>query len=113
MLLLGIACGVEGRIARHQPEIIAAAALDRFLQIHEEWRQTHDRRPVVFHSYDWGGYLTWHGGPDFRNWIDDRNEVQGKEHIQEYFAILGTDRAGARNSIAPTFNSSASSPTPR
>jgi hypothetical protein len=46
---------------------------------------------VVFHSYDWGGYLTWHGGPGFRNWIDDRNEVQGKEHIQDYFAILQTD----------------------
>ena len=66
-------------------------ALDRFLQLHREWRQGHGHRPVVFHSYDWGGYLTWHGGPGFRNWIDDRNEVQGKEHIQEYFSILETD----------------------
>jgi glycosyltransferase involved in cell wall biosynthesis len=33
----------------------------------------------------------WHSGPDFRNWIDDPNEVQGKEHIQAYFSILGTE----------------------
>ena len=86
-LLLALARGAEGRFARHQPNILPADALNHFLQIHAEWRQRHGHRPVVFHSYDWGGYLTWHGGPDFRNWIDDRNEVQGKEHIQEYFSI--------------------------
>jgi hypothetical protein len=91
ILLLVLARGVEGRLARHQPDILPAAALNRFLRIHDEWRQRHGRRPVVFHSYDWGGYLTWHGGPDFRNWIDDRNEVQGKDHIQDYFALLGTE----------------------
>jgi hypothetical protein len=91
VLLLGFARAVEGRLARHQPDIIPSAALDRFLEIDAEWRKRHGQRPVVFHSYDWGGYLTWHGGPDFRNWIDDRNEVQGKEHIQAYFSILGTD----------------------
>lgn len=91
VLVLGLARCVEGRVARHQPEILPAHALDRFLQLHEEWREKHGRRPVVFHSYDWGGYLTWHGGPYFRNWIDDRNEVQGKGHIQAYFSILGTE----------------------
>jgi hypothetical protein len=91
VFLFGAVHCCEGRIARHQPDIIPAEALDRFLQLHREWRQTHGHRPVVLHSYDWGGYLTWHGGPDFRNWIDDRNEVQGKEHIQDYFSILGTD----------------------
>lgn len=90
-LVLGLARGVEGRLAHHQPDMIPAAALDRFLQIHADWKEKHGCQPVVFHSYDWGGYLTWHGGPDFRNWIDDRNEVQGKEHIQDYFAILSTD----------------------
>ncbi len=91
VFLLGVARCSEGRLARHLPDIIPSEALDRFLQIHREWRQTHGQRPVVFHSYDWGGYMTWHGGSDFRNWIDDRNEVQGKEHIQDYFSILGTD----------------------
>jgi hypothetical protein len=38
-----------------------------------------------------GGYLTWHGSPCVRNWIDDRNEVQGKDRIQEYFSILETE----------------------
>lgn len=102
VIVLGLARGVEGRLARHQPDMLPVDALNRFLQLHEGWRQAQGRRPVVFHSYDWGGYLTWHGGPQFRNWIDDRNEVQGKEHIQDYFAILETqpgwsdklDRAG-------------------
>jgi hypothetical protein len=90
LALLGGARLAEGRLACHQPDIIPAHALDRFLQIHAQRAREQGRRPVVFHSYDWGGYLTWHGGPDFRNWIDDRNEVQGKEHIADYFAILAT-----------------------
>jgi hypothetical protein len=91
LALLAWARCTEGRFACHKPEIIPAAALDRFLEINAGWRRTWGERPVVFHSYDWGGYLTWHGGPGFRNWIDDRNEVQGKEHIQDYFSILQTD----------------------
>ncbi len=91
VLLCGLARCAEGRFARHQPEILPTEALHRFLDLHEEWRRKHGHRPVVFHSYDWGGYLTWHGGPDFRNWIDDRNEVQGKGHIQQHFSILATD----------------------
>jgi hypothetical protein len=61
------------------------------LQIYDEWQEQHGQRPVVFHSYDWGGYLTWHSGPEFRNWIDDRNEVQGREHIEDYFSIMATE----------------------
>src|SRR5262249_12216723 len=83
--------GGGGDCAPHKPEITPAAALDRLLDLHGEWRRAHGRRPVVFHCYHWGGYLTWHGGPDFRNWIDDRNEVQGQEHIQDYFSIVETD----------------------
>ena len=100
--LLGWAKTAEGKFARHKPEIVPAAELDRLLALHAEWTRDHGRPPVVFHSYDWGGYLTWHGWPAFRNWIDDRNEVQGKQHIQAYFAVLETnpgwqeqlDRAG-------------------
>lgn len=91
ILLLALARGAEGRFACHQPEILPAHALNRFLHVYADWRQAHGHRPVVFHSYDWGGYLTWHGGPDFRNWIDDRNEVQGKDHIQEYFSIADAE----------------------
>lgn len=97
ILLLVLARGAEGRFARHQPEILPADALDRFLQLHADWRQAHGHRPVVFHSYDWGGYLTWHGGTEFRNWIDDRNEVQGKEHIQEYFSIAEAEPGWVEN----------------
>jgi hypothetical protein len=88
---------VEGQLARHQANMLPTDALNCFLQVHEEWKQAHGYRPVVFHSYDWGGYLTWHGGPDFRNWIDDRNEVQGKESIREYFDILETKPGWSEN----------------
>jgi hypothetical protein len=94
---------VEGRVARLSQEIVPTEALDRLLALHAE-----DPGAVVFHSYNWGGYLTWHGwrpdGRGFRNWIDDRNEVQGHAHVEDYFATLQTgpgwqaklDRAGVR-----------------
>jgi hypothetical protein len=85
--LVGGAVLLQGRGAGHGENIIAVKALDRFLTLHERWRAEHGHRPVVFHSYDWGGYLTWHGWPKVLNWIDDRNEVQRKKHIQDYFAI--------------------------
>ncbi len=86
--LLGWARGREGTFAVHKPEIIPSQALDRLLGLHDDWQGRHGRPPVVFHSYNWGGYLTWHGWPRFRNWIDDRNEVQGKDHIRAYFTIV-------------------------
>jgi hypothetical protein len=86
--LLGWARWREGTFAVHKPEIIPARALDRLLALHDEWQGRQGRPPVVFHSYNWGGYLTWHGWPRFRNWIDDRNEVQGKDHIRAYFALV-------------------------
>jgi hypothetical protein len=89
-LAIGLLAGskfVEGRVAHLLPEIVPAAALDRLLAISAE-----EPGAVVFHSYNWGGYLTWHGwqpdGSGFRNWIDDRNEVQGRQHVQDYFATL-------------------------
>ena len=33
----------------------------------------------------------WNKDPKFLNWIDDRNEVQGEEHIRDYFAILNAE----------------------
>ncbi len=90
ILLIAGSHVIEGRYARLLPEVIPTDALDDVVKLHEE-------RPnaVVFHSYDWGGYLTWHGwhptGPSLLNWIDDRNEVQGRPHVQEYFSILDAE----------------------
>ncbi len=80
--------------ARHEPENLPTAALDKLIALHGGRN--------IFHAYNWGGYLTWHGWPELRNWIDDRNEVQGREHIEDYFAILRTapgwhDRLEQRN----------------
>jgi hypothetical protein len=79
---------LQARSAQEGDRIIARTALHRFLEIARQWRDRHGRRPVLFHSYDWGGSITWHGWPELLNWIDDRNEVQGKARIEEYFSIL-------------------------
>ncbi len=72
--------------ATHDQATLPSASLDRFLGIH-------DGAPT-FHSANWGGYLTWQGwdrAHRFLTWIDDRIEVHGKEHLQEYFRILDAD----------------------
>jgi hypothetical protein len=86
LVLFGWARWNEGHFARHNPLYIPAATLDHLLELHHQHPET-----AVFHAYDWGGYLTWRGYPEFRNWIDDRCEVQGKEHIEEYFSIVRAD----------------------
>jgi hypothetical protein len=86
VVLLG-AKALEGRFAVHKQEIIASRALDRFLALVREWQEEHGRPAALYHDYRWGGYLTWHGWPEVRNWIDDRNEVQGKGHIQEHLQV--------------------------
>jgi hypothetical protein len=99
LALLGWARTAEGTFACHKPEMVPARALDRLLDLHADWQRVHGRAPVVFHNYNWGGYLTWHGWPAVRNWIDDRNEVQGQGHVEDYFAIAGTD-PGWREKLA-------------
>jgi hypothetical protein len=79
---------VQGRFAVHKQEIIASEAVDQLLARVRAWRQEHGRRPVIVHDYNWGGYVAWHGWPDVLNWIDDRNEVQGKRRIQDYFDLM-------------------------
>lgn len=87
LLLLGGAKAAEGAFARHKQEIIATRAVDELIVQAREWEQQSGRRPVIFHSYDWGGYLTWHGWPGLLNWVDDRNEVQGRERVEEYMEL--------------------------
>jgi hypothetical protein len=68
-----------GGYARHNPDNIPTAALDKVLEVH--------RGEVVFHSINWGGYLTWHGWPKdprFLVWIDDRNEIHGRQRTEEW-----------------------------
>jgi hypothetical protein len=87
LALFGGAKMIQGRLAMHNQEIIASQGLDRFLDLMGEWRVQNGRRPRIYHDYKWGGYLTWHGWPEVLNWIDDRNEVQGKEHIQNHIGL--------------------------
>ncbi|MFO0927474.1 MAG: hypothetical protein U0736_10605 [Gemmataceae bacterium] len=89
--VLGLAKTQEGRFARHGQQMIASHALDELITMAGEWQKRTHRRPVIFHGYDWGGYLTWHGWSELLNWIDDRNEVQGRARIEDYFATLRAD----------------------
>jgi len=79
LALLGWARWTEG-FASHDPKHIPTKAL-RYVIDH------HDGR-AVFHSVAWGGWLTWHGWPELKTYIDDRNEVQGLRHIVEYIGII-------------------------
>ena len=78
----------QGTFARHKPEMVPVAALNKVLELNATWQREHGRPAVIFHSYNWGGYLIWHGWPGMRDWIDDRNEVQGEAHIRDYFTVV-------------------------
>jgi hypothetical protein len=90
---------LEGRFAQLLPEVVDTQALDKMVELHRD-----DPNAVIFHSYNWGGYLTWQGwrphGPRLLNWIDDRNEVQGEQHIKDTFAILNATNPNWQESLA-------------
>jgi hypothetical protein len=82
-----------GGYARHHPDDLPAPALDKLLELHQGER--------VFHSINWGGYLIWHGwdrDPRFLVWIDDRNELYGRERIEEWLN-LSAARPGWREAL--------------
>ena len=90
VLLFGGSRLLEGRFAKLLPQIVDTQALDEMVKLH---RGAPDA--VVFHSYNWGGYLTWRGwnpqAPRLLTWIDDRNEAQGETHTKETFSILNAE----------------------
>jgi hypothetical protein len=71
---------VSDGFAAISPHRIPTKALDELVKRAEG--------KVVFNHYNWGGYITWRGWPRVLNWIDDRNEVHGQAHIEEYFSIM-------------------------
>lgn len=81
--LLFVASPWLGNLARHNPALMPASALDRFLNVY--------RGEHTVHSLNWGGYLIWHGWdrqPRFQAWIDDRNDVHGRKHTKEHFEVM-------------------------
>jgi hypothetical protein len=80
-----------GAYSYHAPHNIPVAALQTALA-HA------DGRPI-FHHYNWGGWIVWHGWPKVHSFIDDRNEVHGEAHIREYFSIIDAE-AGWQQKIA-------------
>ena len=45
---------------------------------------------VVLNSPNYGGFLIWHAWPDLPVWIDDRNEVYGRDWYESYFELERT-----------------------
>lgn len=43
----------------------------------------------IFHTPDFGGYLTWRLWPHWRAYIDDRNQLLAKEYYEQFFIIDG------------------------
>ncbi len=41
----------------------------------------------IFHTPDWGGYITWTLWPTQKAFADDRNELNGQEVYEEYFSV--------------------------
>lgn len=87
-MVFALAAMTQGRHVRHNQEMVPTRALDRFVTYAQEWAELNGRRPRLFHAYDWGGYVTWRGWPGLKNHIDDRNEAQGRERTQRYFATI-------------------------
>jgi hypothetical protein len=98
-LVLGSRVG-QGNFAYHEQKSLPSKSLDEFLRIAADWQERHPgQQPKLFHCYNWGGYLTWKGWPEFHNWIDDRNEAQGIPRIKLYFRINGGE-AGWQDHLA-------------
>src|SRR5262249_31160158 len=55
VLLVGGSPLLKDRFAKLLPQVVATDALDQLVDLHKE--EAPDA--VVFHSYNWGGYLTW------------------------------------------------------
>ena len=41
----------------------------------------------IFNHPNWGGYITWRLWPKHKAFIDDRNELNGRERYEEFFKI--------------------------
>lgn len=82
-VLAGLAAwAAVGRPLAHDPAG-SAAGLNELLRLRQPGE-------VVVHSPNFGGFLTWHGWPGFRVWLDDRNEVHGRAGYEAYFAVEQT-----------------------
>jgi hypothetical protein len=89
--LVVVAVGLWGHFgepfAYISPEHIPTTALHRVLELQEEMRAV-GKPAEVFHDLNWGGFLTWHGWPNCRTYIDDRMDLQGQAHVDAYFELL-------------------------
>ena len=57
------------------------AAVDELVRL----RRSSGRHELrIFSTPDWGGYLTWRLWPWSRVFVDDRNELNGRAHYEEY-----------------------------
>jgi hypothetical protein len=46
-----------------------------------------DRQNRIFHTPDWGGFITFKLWPEYKAFIDDRNELNGSDVYEEFFTL--------------------------
>lgn len=56
---------------------------------------------AIFATPDLGGYIIYQLWPDYRVYIDDRNQLIGEERYRKYFDVIGM-RSGWRDTLAST-----------
>ena len=61
-----------------------------------EYLRSVGARGRIFHTPDWGGYLTWHLWPKQQAYIDDRNLLNGEVKYREFFVIYRAEAAWKR-----------------
>ncbi len=84
VVLIGLTVwAVAGKPVDHNPAIYASDGLRELLRLRQPGE-------VVFNHPDYGGFLTLHGYPDLRVWIDDRNEVFGQAWYESSLDVLKT-----------------------
>ena len=54
----------------------------------------------LFHHYNWGGYLIWQLWPEWKVFIDGRNEVHGLKFLEEEYLALFEAKSGWRNMLS-------------
>lgn len=67
------------REANSLPEKVPAAIIERIRAAAPNTK--------VFHTPNWGGFITWHLWPQQRAWIDDRNELNGTQVYEDFMDI--------------------------
>jgi hypothetical protein len=81
LIFVGVWGALPGwsREANSLPDKVPAAIIDHI--------RSAAPNAKIFHTPNWGGFITWHLWPQQRAWIDDRNELNGAQAYEDFMDI--------------------------